>query len=317
MLDDGLHVLVAQGARVDPRAYGATRGKQWRRVTRGVVVSTSSPIGVAERAFALALALPRDSWFSHVTAAHILGLPLPRALEAAQALHVSVPGGRPAPRRAGVVAHRRTWPVRPWEAQLVTGRTREPLPLRLERPAPCLVSCASILELPDLVALGDAMLRQHGTPFRAELEMLLSASARRAGAAAVRRALPLLRPGVRSRAESLLRLQVHEAGLPEPVVEHPVRVEGGVLHPDLAWPDFRTIVEYEGDVHRIDRRTYVADIRRFERYDDAGWSSLRLTRDDVFERPDRAMERIEARLRRQGWRPPSAWRRRPTLKVAA
>ena len=53
-----------------------------RHPTRGVRAPTE-PETLVERAAAFALAMPGDRAFSHVTAALLWGLPLPRALEQA------------------------------------------------------------------------------------------------------------------------------------------------------------------------------------------------------------------------------------------
>lgn len=294
--------------------YGATRGRAFTRPFHGVLTETGAPLGVVELAFACSLVLPQESWFSHSTAASLHRLPLPRALEGG-ALHVTVPSPRRAPRRRGVVGHARHWPVPAFGETLVDSSTGEPLPLRVEDPAVVLFSCSELLDLPNLVALGDAILLLAAPGVRETWSDLLAVSARRAGGARFQRALPLLREGVRSRAESLLRLQIREAGLPEPVVAHPISGDGWLQHPDLAWPEFRVLIEYEGDEHRTSPRRFASDIRRMERYDDAAWSALRLTRRDVYVDPDGAMARIESRLRRAGWRSPRRWSRRATLRV--
>lgn len=294
--------------------YGATRGRAFARPFHGVLTEHAAQLGVVELAFACSLVLPHESWFSHSTAASLHGLPLPRALEGG-ALHVTVPPPRRAPRRRGVVGHARHWPVLPFAEVLIDSSSGESLPLRVENPAVLLFSCAELLDLPNLVALGDAILHLAPPGVGETWSDLLADSGRRAGGARFRRALPLLREGVRSRTESLLRLQIRAAGLPEPTVAHPVSGDGWVQHPDLAWPEFRLLVEYEGDDHRADPRRFAMDIRRMERYDDAEWSAVRLTRRDVYVDPDEAMGRLEKRLRRAGWRPPRRWSRRPTLRV--
>ena len=129
------------------------------------------------------------------------------------------------------------------------------------------------------------------------------------------RAAPLSRAGVRSRAETLLRLLIVQAGLPQPVVAHPVQSTGRsdeqwAAEADLAWPQFGVLLEYEGDVHRTSRRRFVSDVRRFERYADEGWRAMRATRTDLYEDPHELLSRIARRLREGGWRPPRRWRLR-------
>ena len=64
------------------------------------------PATVHERAAAFALGLPDDAAFSHVSAAQLLGLPLPTALEAQEVLDVMRPTSRAQVRRDGCRGHR-------------------------------------------------------------------------------------------------------------------------------------------------------------------------------------------------------------------
>lgn len=77
-------------------------------------------------------------------------------------------------------------------------------------------------------------------------------------------------------------------GLPEPVVAHPVTLEGRTFHPDLSYPDLRIAIEYDGDHHRSDDRQWDADVRREEAFREAGWTYLRMTKSsDMSEKPAR------------------------------
>ncbi|WP_460517548.1 hypothetical protein [Humibacter antri] len=142
-----------------------------------------------------------------------------------------------------------------------------------------------------LVAAGDYLisgLRLQGgfrTSSFCTREELVHAVARhgsRRGATALGWALPLLRPGVDSPRESMLRLAIVAAGLPEPVIGHPVPVAGGVvLHPDLSYPHRRVAIEYEGDDYRRDRTRWRRDLRRIALLEEAGWRVIRATDDDI------------------------------------
>ena len=186
-----------------------------------------------------------------------------------------------------------------------------------------LLTCAAQLALPDVIALADAMLRRamvegRPDPMRAALEL----GAGRPGHARLTRAAPLRRAGVRSRAETLLRLMIASAGLPEPVVGHPVQStarspENWTAEADLAWRQFGVLVEYEGDVHRTSRRQFAIDVRRFDRYADEEWRAVRATRADVFGDPRELMSRLTRRLVDGGWRPPRRWRLRDVAPAVA
>ncbi len=78
--------------------------------TRGAHALTE-PATLVERAAAFQVAMPRARAFSHLTAAALWGLPLPRALEAVASapdaeLHVIAPSRDGVPVRRGVTGHR-------------------------------------------------------------------------------------------------------------------------------------------------------------------------------------------------------------------
>jgi very-short-patch-repair endonuclease len=92
--------------------------------------------------------------------------------------------------------------------------------------------------------------------------------------------------------ESRLRVACHFAGLPEPVPQYEVVVAGVVLgHVDLAWPEARLVVEYEGEYH-FDGLQIARDDHRYERLVAAGWRVVRLSSFDL-----RDMEAVMGRLR--------------------
>jgi very-short-patch-repair endonuclease len=85
------------------------------------------------------------------------------------------------------------------------------------------------------------------------------------------------------------------------VIGLPVLVDHGtlVLHPDLAWPDLRLVIEYEGDEHRESKRRFRADIRRREKFEAAGWRVIRVTADDLGEELDAFIERVRTIVSRR------------------
>lgn len=164
----------------------------------------------------------------------------------------------------------------------------------------------AILSREDLVAAGDALLtgprvqgvRQPGVTVWERLAAAASELRGSPGAAKVAWALPRLRSGIDSRPESLLRLRCVRARLPEPSVDVPIAVAGGlVLHADLAYISARIVLEYEGDVHRVDRATWLRDLRRRELLEDAGWRVIRVTSADLFDAPDAFTARLRTLLR--------------------
>ena len=97
--------------------------------------------------------------------------------------------------------------------------------------------------------------------------------------------------------ESVLRWLLHEAGLPRPVLQHEVRNTAGRFlgRADMAWPDRKVLVEFDGDVHR-ERDVFVDDVRRQNRLITAGWTVLRFASADVLGRPDEVIAEIRRAL---------------------
>ena len=97
--------------------------------------------------------------------------------------------------------------------------------------------------------------------------------------------------------ESVLRWLIHEAGLPAPVLQHVIRDgDGGFLgQVDLAWPDQRLLVEFDGNVHR-ERRVFIKDLRRQNGLVLAGWTVLRFTSADVLGRLQQVIAAIRTAL---------------------
>lgn len=218
--------------------------------------------------------------FSHATAAMLLGLPLPLAT-ATRPLHVLSPPGVTRARTAGVIGH---------EASAPFGVVlRHALPVV----APVLAWCqlGTTLHPADLVAVGDALVtaRREGSIRHPPIATIDELSAgvrewgRRRGSRALAAALPRVRPGADSRPETLTRLLLVDAGLPEPAIQPPIVVEDGTepLHPDLAYLEWRIAFEYEGERHREPGR-WKRDITRRERFEIAGWRVIRVTSDDLF-----------------------------------
>ena len=98
--------------------------------------------------------------------------------------------------------------------------------------------------------------------------------------------------------ETRLRLLLHDGGAPAPVPQYEVRDAGGrfLARVDLAYPQWRIALEYEGDHHR-ERAQFRRDIARVNALRQAGWLVLRFTADDVLRHPDRVVRHVLAAIR--------------------
>lgn len=89
-------------------------------------------------------------------------------------------------------------------------------------------------------------------------------------------------PRAESPPESRLRLDLRRSGLPSPEVQYEIRTADGVLlaRVDLAYPEARLAVEYDGATH-FSRRQRERDLRRDATLAVYGWQTLRFSRDDL------------------------------------
>lgn len=265
---------------------GATRGLSYRAPSRGVRIPTALPDDVHTRCAAQALVNRPDALFWGPTAALLLDLPVPYRLERA-ALHVLVPEGSPRPRRVGVT---------PRQADIVAHEIRTVGDLRVTSPARTFVDLGSMMSLPDLVAIGDAVLRDHRTTSE-ELTRVLTRRLRYPGKVNARNAIPMLSAASRSPQESRLRAHVVLDGLPMPEVNAVITdANGGFLACcDLVYRRWRIVIEYDGEVHDQPRLRRV-DATRRTLLREHGWYVVEIIADDL-RHPSRALGKIHAAIR--------------------
>lgn len=96
------------------------------------------------------------------------------------------------------------------------------------------------------------------------------------------RVVDLADPRAESPPETRLRVLLMEAGLPKPEVQYEVRDEYGftLARADLAYPDARLAIEYDGAVH-FDRLHNHRDQDRDARLASHGWLTLRVRADGL------------------------------------
>lgn len=262
---------------------------------RGVRTLTP-PVGTVQLATAYAPRLPADGFFSHATAARIWGLPLPPWLEADERIHVSYPNGRRAPRIPGVIGHHLI--VAPDELTIVDD-------LPVTTPGRTWCDLSTILSLEDLVAVGDRLLwfRDPLTTPEELWEMARRYPGRR-GARTRTSALPLLSDRSFSPPESIFRVRFVLARFPPLLVNPELYDEHGTFigMPDILFPDYHEVVDYEGDHHRTDTAQWYKDLDRVPRFEAAGYHSTRAAAIDLPPGSTRLLRLVAAALRAKGWR---------------
>lgn len=260
-----------------------------RTEPKPLAADDSAPMSVFERArqdvidrvlyFAVVM-LPHQ-FFTHLTAAILWGLWLPAGLvHTHEDLDVGVYAGARHPRRAGIVGHQVT-------ADLVNVVTHPDFGVRLASPSSTWAQLGAVLRDPyDLVAAGDAVVREpmfaHDAPALGSISQLTAAASagRRVGVGALRLALPRVRTRSASRPETRCRLMLLDAGMPEPQLNWNVCDDRGgfIACVDLAYPELKIAVEYEGEHHVTDFVQWSKDIARHERLVAHGWIVIRVTK---------------------------------------
>ncbi|MCX2930724.1 hypothetical protein ORI20_10575 [Mycobacterium sp. CVI_P3] len=117
----------------------------------------------------------------------------------------------------------------------------------------------------------------------ADIDELVERYRNHRGIAQARATLALVDGGAESPRETWLRLLLIRAGFPAPTTQFVVRDQYGqaIARVDMAWPELKVAVEYEGDHHRTDRRQFNRDIRRVDALTELGWIVIRVTVEDT------------------------------------
>lgn len=286
---------------------GETRllGPDLLRPFQGVRTSEEGDGSTIERCRAYSARMTGGQAFSHETAAQLWGMPLPAWVERDARLHVSTFDDSNRPRLRGVVGHQLTNP-----AMRLTTRHG----LRVLDPATVWLQLAPRLFRDDLVAAADHLVltprRQLEDDRRPHVPLdRLADRARRFRGRGRRNALdaiPHVRDGAESPRETALRLALVRAHLPEPALNLAVCDADGIRigYGDLVYPEYKVLVEYEGEQHRLDAGQFFGDIERHEAFVRAGWIHLRESKVTPPSGPRSTPARTRDALSSRGWASP-------------
>jgi hypothetical protein len=278
---------------------GQLRGSAWRRLYPCVYVATGLPVTPSMRIRAAAMWMPSDAVVTGCSAAQLWGAELAGDDDP---VHVTSPRRiRPVP---GIAIRRA--PVAADEIQCRQG-------VALTTPLHTAWEMARTLAAIDAIGWIDALARRQ----RLSVADLQREATRHAGEMGSRRATSTLAradPRAEPPPESRLRLAFHEAGFATPIPQFTVIVGGYfVARVDLAWPQWRLAVEYDGQWH-ADPHQLHRDRSRLRELNAAGWYVYPVTREDMHDMPRliaqigslldrrrRAIERDSTSSSRQGW----------------
>jgi hypothetical protein len=120
-----------------------------------------------------------------------------------------------------------------------------------------------------------------------------------------RRAAGLVRERVDSPQETVLRLCLVLAGLPEPSCNLTIGTNDYPIgRVDLVYERLKVIIEYEGDQHRTDKWQWNLDIGRQEEFMAAGWTVIRVTAQRM-RHPRALVGKVYTALQESGYRGPA------------
>jgi hypothetical protein len=125
------------------------------------------------------------------------------------------------------------------------------------------------------------------------------ADSRRRGVQAARMLLAMADPLSGSVAETQARLLFHHAGLPAPVSQLPIVVDGRlVARADFGWDFALLVVEIDGLESHRGQAAFQKDLTRQNRVSLGGWMVLRFTVWDIRHRPQFVVSQIRQALAR-------------------
>jgi very-short-patch-repair endonuclease len=218
-------------------------------------------------------------------------------------IHISRPDTMAIPRRSGVVGHVGQFfddEITNLDGLLVTTRARTWLDVSRK------------MSVDELTVVADHLLRIPRPEFEdrtepyATFEDLADMLDRHKGTPGIRKArlaLEQARIGSDSAPETRLRLALERDGLPEPQLNAATELGAGVVRqPDLAYPEHRVAVEYDGEPHS-EPAQIVRDIAREEDFARAGWHLVRISKRHMENDARSAVEKVRAVLLGRGWTP--------------
>lgn len=264
-----------------PRAE--LRSDRYVRLTRGAYASAGTPRDHGLEIRAATLVLPADTVIGGRSAAWWHGV---RGIGPTSRVEAFLPPDHHVRHRGEIRARRVD--LREGEHGVIDG-------VRVTTPARTAFDVGRSGHLDRTVPVLDALLACTGTTV-AEVAAIRRAHPGARSCRTLDRALELVDPAAESPAESALRVLLVTAGLPRPAVNHRV-LDGDVFvaRVDLAWPDLRVGVEYDG-AHHDDPSRVAADRRRLNMLKALGWTVLVVDRHQM-RRPDDVVHLVATVLR--------------------
>lgn len=260
------------------------QGAGWRQLLRGVWVAADATDSRELRLAAARLLLPPRAVLCGPTAAWIYGADV--CTRDHCDIYVSCPKGARIRSRAGMVVSQESLaPADIWSFG----------PTSITSPVRTTFDCLRLCRGADRLVVADAMTHL-GHVDLAELRRYFAGQRRLRNLRIAESLLDYVEPLTESPMESRTRWALLSAGLPRPVAQFELRDSRGefVARLDLAYPERRVAVEYDGAWHWKRRRE---DDRRRDAVRALGWTVLVYSAADIYGQPDRVADDVSRALR--------------------
>ncbi|SIQ97394.1 hypothetical protein [Micromonospora avicenniae] len=261
------------------------RSSAWRPLFRDVYADAHLTITHRTRCLAVGRWLtPPGTAIAGLSAAALYGVgtvppdqPIDALVPAGSAAGTS--GGRPSGRPESTRASPRRGPMaglRVHHGEIVPADVVDRAGILVTSPARTCWDVARWLDVVEAVVVIDGLLARRLTDVAALREYALARAGRR-GWRSLLRGADLADAGAESPQESRARVRLVLAGLPRPQTQYVVAEAGRfIARLDLAWPEFKVAVEYDGLWHD-DPEQFHRDRRRLNRLLGGDWIVLHLT----------------------------------------
>ncbi|MBO0869750.1 MAG: DUF559 domain-containing protein [Micromonosporaceae bacterium] len=265
------------------------RSRAWVRLRHNVYADSRVNLDHEVACRAAALRLPSEAVFAGRSAAQILGVRHAARFE--DDIDVVLPWKRRIPRLRGLRVH--TIDLGPDDYTDWHG-------FRCTTPCRTAWDLACWLDVGYAVGMIDPLVGA-GLITRDDLMDYLRTRSTMRGHLRAATAFAMVDGAAQSPPESHLRVRLVVAGLPKPVSQLPVRtVDGQLYHPDLAWPEYRVAVEYDGEWH-ANTEQFHRDRQRLNRLTATGWLVLHVTSVRLRSDFPGVLREVSTALKSRGW----------------
>ncbi len=255
---------------------------EWNRVHRGVFRLGCSQPSLDEREMAALLAAGEEAVLSHTSAARRLGLAVPQG----ESVEVTVPESRKATVRGAKV-----WRSRNLSPSDIAKRGR----FRVTNLARTIIDLAAVLDEGWLRACFDSAVRQNKSNVGWISRTLAKYGPGKRGVGRLRALVDEYRQGdeVPDSVLESLGVELARATGRKPTLHWNV-LDGArrVAEVDLAWPELKLCVEFDGWKTHGSRAAFVRDRARDRELFPLGWTVLRYTWDDVVHDRDTIVDQL-------------------------